>query len=168
MSTEVKPIPDGFNTLSAHLVVGDAEQAIEFYKKAFSAEECVRMPGPDGKGVMHAEMKFGNSMIMMCSEMPAMGAKSPQTIGGSPVTLHLYVEDADKLFNQAVAAGAKVTMPLADMFWGDRYGKLTDPFGHEWSIATHKLDLTPEQIAEASAKAFSGSGSCGASSCGCQ
>ncbi len=132
MTTAVKPIPDGFNTLSAHVVVRGADQAIEFYKKAFGAEEITRIPGPGGKGIMHAELKIGDSMLMMCEEFPDMGAKSPAAIGGSPVTLHLYVQDVDQAFDRAVSAGATVKMPLTDMFWGDRYGKLTDPFGHEW------------------------------------
>lgn len=148
-----KPIPDGFNTVSAHLVIQDAAKAIEFYKKAFGAEEICRMPGPGGHGIMHAEIKIGNSMIMMCDEFPNM-CRSPHTIGGSPVTIHMYVTDADKVWKQAVDAGAEIIMPIADQFWGDRYGKLKDPFGHEWSIATHVEDLSPEQMAQKAAEAF--------------
>jgi uncharacterized glyoxalase superfamily protein PhnB len=162
MTAAAKPIPDGFNTLSAHVVVRGADQAIEFYKKAFGAEEITRIPGPGGKGIMHAELKIGDSMLMMCEEFPDMGAKSPAAIGGSPVTLHLYVQDVDQAFDRAVSAGATVKMPVTDMFWGDRYGRLTDPFGHEWSIATHKQDLTPEEISKGAETAFS------KSSCGCQ
>ncbi len=157
MTAAVKPIPDGFNTLSAHVVVHGADQAIEFYKKAFGAEEITRISGPGGKGIMHAELKIGDSTLMMCEEFPDMGAKSPAAIGGSPVTLHLYVQDADQAFDRAVSAGATVKMPLTDMFWGDRYGRLIDPFGHEWSIATHKQDLTPEQISKGAEQAFSNS-----------
>lgn len=154
MSTKVRAIPEGFHTVSPHIIVKEAGKAIEFYKKAFGAEEVMRMPGPDGKSVMHAEMKIGNSMVMICDEFPEM-CKSPLSIGGSPVTLHLYVEDADAVFQRAVKAGATPTMPLTDMFWGDRYGKLKDPFGHEWSVATHKKDVTPEECAKAAA-AFCG------------
>jgi len=158
----VKAIPEGFNSISAHLVVRDCAKAIEFYKKAFGAEEICQMPMPDGK-IMHAELKFGNSTLMMCEEMPEMGATSPQALNGSAVTVHLYVEDADKVYDRAVEAGATATMPLMDAFWGDRYGKLTDPFGHHWGISTHKKDMTPEEIGQAAAAFFSGQGAkCGA------
>ncbi len=148
MSGKVKAVPDGFNTLSPHIMVRGAGKAIEFYKKAFAAEEVARMPGPDGQSVMHAEMQFGNSRLMLCDEMPREGCScaSPQTAGKTTAVLHLYVENADASFDRAVKAGATVTMPLMDMFWGDRYGQVTDPFGHVWSIATHKQDLTPDQI----------------------
>jgi uncharacterized glyoxalase superfamily protein PhnB len=152
-----KPIPDGFNSVSAHLIVRNCAKAIEFYKKAFGAEEICSMPTPDGK-IMHAELKFGNSTVMMCEEMPEMGATSPQALNGTAVTIHLYVEDADKMYTRAVGAGATATMPIMDAFWGDRYGKLTDPFGHHWSVATHKKDMTPEQIGQAAAEFFSGQG----------
>ena len=128
-------------------------EAIEFYKKAFGAEVKGVMPGPGGK-VMHAEIRIGDSTIMLNDEFPEMGAKSPASIGGSAVTLHVYVPDCDALWNRAVAAGATVTMPLADMFWGDRYGTLTDPYGHKWSIATHKEDLTPEEMGKRGAEAM--------------
>jgi uncharacterized glyoxalase superfamily protein PhnB len=141
-----KPIPDGFNTLSAHIVVKDPAKAIDFYKKAFGAEEIFRMPSPDG-GVMHAELRIGNSVLMIGPEWGDQG-RSPESIGGSPVTLHLYVNDCDKSFDQAVKAGCVTTMPLWDSFWGDRYSKVKDPFGHQWSIATHKEDLSPEQIGQ--------------------
>lgn len=148
MAGKVRAIPEGFGTLSMHIVVRDADKAIDFYKKAFGAEEIVRMPGPDGKTIMHAELKFGNSIMMMCQEMPGMecGTASPETAGKATAVLHLYVEDADALFDRAVKAGAKTIMPMADMFWGDRYGQVGDPFGHVWSIATHKHDYTPEEM----------------------
>ncbi|MCH7721645.1 MAG: VOC family protein [Planctomycetes bacterium] len=148
------PIPEGFHSVNSHIVVQNAAEAIEFYKKAFGAEEIMRMPGPDGKSVMHAELKIGDSIVMICDEFPDMGAHSPKKIGGTPVTLHMYVNDADAVYDRAVKAGATATMPPQDMFWGDRYGKLTDPYGHNWSIATHMKDLTPEQIQEGAAAAF--------------
>jgi uncharacterized glyoxalase superfamily protein PhnB len=147
------PVPPGFHTVTPHLVIRGATEAIEFYKKAFGAEVKGVMPGPGGK-VMHGEIRIGDSTIMLNDEFPEMGAKAPTTLGGSPVNLHIYVPDCDALWNRAVAAGAKVTMPLADMFWGDRYGTLTDPFGHKWSIATHKEDLTPEEIGKRGAEAM--------------
>src|SRR5262245_22832293 len=134
MSTRVKPIPSGFHTLTPHLVVKDAVQAIEFYKKAFGAEEMGRAPGPDGKTLMHAERKIGDSRIFLVDEFPDMNCHGPQSIGGTPVTIHMYVDDVDSAFAKAVAAGATVRMPLTDMFWGDRYGLLADPFGHLWSM----------------------------------
>ena len=149
----VKPIPDGFHTITPHLIIKGAAEAIEFYKKAFGAEEIMRMPSPDGK-LMHAEIKIGDSRLMLADEFPDWGKVGPQSIGGSPVVVHLYVKDCDAAFNQAVEAGAKPTMPPADMFWGDRYGALEDPYGHHWSVATHTQDLTPEQIAEAAGKAM--------------
>jgi len=151
----VKPIPDGFHTITPHIVVKGAAKAIDFYKAAFGAEELGRHAMPDGT-IMHAQLKIGDTMLMLNDEFPAMGAKGPQSIGGTPVTLHLYVQDADKAWERAVKAGATVKMPLADMFWGDRYGLVNDPFGHAWSIATHKADLTPAQIMEASKTAMAG------------
>jgi PhnB protein len=141
----VKPIPNGYHTVTPYLVVKDATSAIDFYKKAFGATELYRMAGPDGR-VMHAEIKIGNSPIMMADEFPEMGARSPQSFGGSPVSIYLYVEDVDALFSQAVAAGAKVTRPVKDQFYGDRSGGLEDPFGHVWYVATHKEDVPPEEI----------------------
>jgi uncharacterized glyoxalase superfamily protein PhnB len=143
----VKPIPDGFHTVTPHLAVRDAAKAIAFYAKAFGAEELYRMPGPGGV-VMHAEMKLGDSIIMLGEESPERGASSPQTIGGSPVSLLIYVKDVDASFARASAAGCMVQMPLEDMFWGDRYGKLQDPFGHQWALATHKEDVSPEEMAK--------------------
>jgi PhnB protein len=153
MST-VKPIPEGFNTITPHLVVRNAGEAIEFYKKAFGAEEIVRMPGPNGEGVMHCELKFGNSILMLNDEFPDMGSLSPLSVGGTSVTLHMYVDDADATAAKAIEAGATVVMPVTDMFWGDRYGMVTDPYGHRWAVATHKVDLTPAEMAEAGKKAM--------------
>ncbi len=153
MPRTVKPIPEGFNTITPHIVCKNASAAIDFYKKAFGAEEIVRMPGPDGKSVMHAELKIGNSRLMLGEEFSDK-CTSPQTLGGSPVTIHLYVENADAAFQRAVKAGATVTMPLMDAFWGDRYGQLTDPFGHVWSIATHMHDYSPEEMEKKMKEAF--------------
>lgn len=151
---KVNPIPEGFTTVTPHIVVRGAAKAIEFYRAAFGAEELCRMPGPDGS-IMHAELRIGNARVMLCDEFPEV-ARSPQSIGGSPVTLHLYVADVDAAAARAVKAGATVTMPIADQFWGDRYGKLRDPFGHSWSVATHIKDPTPEEMQAAMAEAFCG------------
>jgi PhnB protein len=156
MTTRINPIPEGHHTLTPHLVVKGASEAIEFYKRAFGAEELARMPGPDGKGIMHAALKIGDSRLFLVDEFPEMGCVGPQALGGSPVTIHIFVEDVDAIFNQAVSAGAEVRMPLMDAFWGDRYGQLIDPFGHKWSLATHKEDLTPEEISKRAEAAFSG------------
>ena len=152
----VNPIPDGFHTLTPHLTMKDAAAAIEFYKKAFGAVELERHNGPDGKSIMHATLKIGDSRFMLNDEFPEMGGKGPLALGGTPVTLHVAVEAVDEAFARAVAAGAKVTMPLADMFWGDRYGQLEDPFGHKWSLATHIEDVSPEESARRMQKAFGG------------
>ena len=149
--TSVKPIPEGMHTVTPHLVCAGAADAIEFYKKAFGAVELSRMPGADGK-LMHGSIRIGDSVIMLVDEMPDWGMLGPKSLKGSPVKIHLYVEDADSAFDKAVRAGAKVTMPLDDMFWGDRYGKLEDPFGHEWSIGTHKRDVSPEEMQKAMAE----------------
>jgi PhnB protein len=149
MPSKASPIPQGLHTVTPHLVIKGAAKAIDFYKKAFGAEEIVRMPAPDGNLVMHAQLKIGDSMIMLADEFPQGGCnKSPASAGSTTVVLHLYVQDADAVFNKATAAGAKVIMPLMDMFWGDRYGQVSDPFGHVWSIATHKEDLTPQEMAK--------------------
>lgn len=145
MAENVKPVPEGFHTITPHLVVRDAARAIEFYKQAFGAEVRSIHPMPDGK-IMHADLKIGDSIFMLHDEFPSMKVLSPQSLGGSSVTLNLYVEDVDALFNRAASAGAKVVMPVMDMFWGDRYGQLEDPFGHRWSLATHKEDLSSEEI----------------------
>jgi PhnB protein len=143
--SKVSPVPAGFSTVTPYLNVRDCAQALDFYKKAFGAKETVRMPGPGGK-IMHAEIKIGDSHLFLADEMPEWGSKSPLTLGGTATAVLLYVENADALFNQAIDAGAKVAMPLADQFWGDRYGKLMDPFGHEWAVATHLEDLTPAEM----------------------
>ena len=145
MPTSVKPIPEGFHSITPSLVVRDAAKAIDFYKKALGAEELVRMPGPDGK-IMHAELKIGDSIIFLSDENPQAPAKSPQTLGGVTGVLNLYVEDVDKAFQRALDSGAKTSMPVADQFWGDRYGSLVDPFGYTWGLGTHKEDLSPEQM----------------------
>lgn len=147
----VNPVPDGMHTLTPHLVCRDAAAAIAFYQKAFGAVELARLLGPQGK-LMHALLRIGDSPLMLVDEFPDWGAVGPQSLKGSPVTLHLYVEDVDAAVERAVAAGSKLTMPVADMFWGDRYGTLEDPFGHRWPIATHVRDLSPEEI-QAAAKA---------------
>lgn len=154
-----KPIPDGYHSLTPHIVVTDAAQAIDFYKKAFGAQEVTRMSTPDGKAIMHAQMKVGNSTLMMGGEFPPH-CLSPKSRGGSSVTLHFYVENADAAFERAVKAGCNVRMPIADMFWGDRYGVVEDPFGHVWALATHKQDFTPEQIAENAKKFFANAPKC--------
>lgn len=145
MSTQAKPIPSGMHSLTPHLVCARAADAIDFYKKAFGAVELSRLPGPDGK-IMHAMLRIGDSALMLVDEAPKWGMLGPIALKGSPVTIHLYVEDVDAFSARAVAAGAKVTMPLENMFWGDRYGTLEDPFGHRWSIATHVRDVTPEDM----------------------
>lgn len=156
MSTpKVKPIPDGMHSLTPHLICAGAAGAIEFYKNAFNAIEEMRLPGPQGK-LMHAAIRIGDSMLMLADEFPEMGGFGPKSMKGSPVTIHLQVEDVDATVAQAVAAGANVTMPVADMFWGDRYGQLEDPFGHKWSVATHTQDLSPQEIQDGMAKMSEG------------
>ena len=146
---KVSPVPKGYQTVTPGLAVRNAGEAIEFYKKAFGAKEKARMNGPDGRTIMHAEMQIGNSKIMLGEEMPQMGHPSPQALNGTPVNLYVYVKDADKTFAQAVKAGATVTMPVNDAFWGDRFGQVKDPFGHSWSIATHKRNLSPKAMKKA-------------------
>jgi len=145
---KVKAIPDGMHSLTPHLTCAGAAEAIEFYKKAFNAVEMFRLPDPTGK-LMHASVQIGDSWLMLVDDYPQHGVLDPKAFKGSPVTIHLQVEDVDAVFAQAVAAGAKVVMPLADMFWGDRYGQLEDPFGHRWALATHKQDIAPEKILDA-------------------
>lgn len=153
-----KPIPDGFHTVTPHIVVNGAAKAIDFYKKAFGAEEICRMEMPDGSGaIMHAEIKIGDSIVMIAEDFPEMcGGKSrtPTALGATPVTLHVYSENCDKAIEKAAKAGATVTMPAQDMFWGDRYGQVQDPFGHLWSFATHIADPTPDEMMAAAAKMF--------------
>jgi uncharacterized glyoxalase superfamily protein PhnB len=156
----VKPIPDGMHSLTPHLVCNGAAQAIEFYKKAFDAVEMFRLPDRDGK-LVHATLRIGDSMLMLVDEFPAMGARGPRQFGGSPVTIHLSVDDAAATMRRAEVAGATVRMPVTDMFWGALYGVLEDPFGHSWSVATQVRDLTPHQIADAM-KALSHGGDHGA------
>ena len=154
---QVKPIPDGMHTVTPHLVCAGAADAIEFYKKAFKAIAEGRLPGPQGR-LMHAMIRIEGSAVMLVDEMPEWGALGPKSLKGSPVTIHLYVADVDAFVKRAVDAGAKVTMPVADMFWGDRYGKLEDPFGHHWSVATHLLDVTREEMQQAMQKMASQKG----------
>ena len=146
--SKVKAIPDGMHSLTPHLVCRDAAAAIDFYGRAFGAVELFRLPMPNGK-LMHACVRIGDSQLFLVDEMPEHGAHGPQALKGTPVTIHLQVEDADAAFARAMRAGAMVTMPLADMFWGDRYGRVTDPFGHSWSIATHVRDVRPEEMVAA-------------------
>lgn len=145
MARATNPIPDGYHTVTPYLRIRGAAKAIEFYKKAFGAQEICLMPGPGGQ-IGHAEVRIGDSMVMLGDEFPHMQAVGPQTLGGTSVGIHLYVPDTDAAYNRAVAAGAKPAMPPADMFWGDRFAKVIDPFGHEWSIGTHIEDVSPEEM----------------------
>jgi PhnB protein len=145
------PIPEGMHTVTPHLVCAGAGDAIDFYKKAFGATETSRMPGPGGK-LMHASIRIGDSAVMLVDEMPEWGSLGPKALKGSPVVIHLYVDDVDAFTARAAAAGAKITMPVADMFWGDRYGQLEDPFGHRWSVATHVRDVSPADMQQAMQK----------------
>ena len=148
MAGKVKPVPDGYHTLTPYLIVRGGEKAIEFYKKAFGAVEELRLPTPDGK-LMHAQIRIGGAPVLLVDEMPGWGVLGPKALKGSPVTIHLFVADVDAFVARAVKAGAEVTMPVADQFWGDRYGQIRDPFGHSWSVATHVRDLTPAEIGKA-------------------
>ena len=143
--------PEGMHSVTPHLICAGAARAIEFYKEAFGAVEQARLPGPDGR-LMHAAISIGDSTVMLVDEMPEWGALGPKSLKGSPVTIHLYVDDADAFVARAVQAGAKVTMPVADQFWGDRYGVIQDPFGHNWSVATHVRDVSPEEMQAAMKK----------------
>lgn len=142
-----KPIPEGYSTVSPYLAVDDAVEAIEYYKKAFGAEETGRMEAPDGK-IGHAELKIGDSHVMLSDPFPQASTTPPKELGGTSASIFMYVEDVDAVVQKAVDAGATVTMEVEDQFWGDRFGSITDPFGHNWSIATHIEDLTPEEIEE--------------------
>ena len=146
--SKTKPVPEGMRSVTPHLICAGAADAIEFYKKAFGAVELARLPGPQGK-LMHAMIRIGDSAVMLVDEMPQWGALGPKSLKGSPVTIHLYVENVDATVEHAVKAGAKVTMPVDDMFWGDRYGKLEDPFGHHWSVGTHVRDVSMEEMQQA-------------------
>jgi PhnB protein len=149
MSTKpTKPIPDGMHSVTPHLICAGAADAIEFYKKAFNAVEVSRMPGQNGK-LMHASIRIGDSVVMLVDEAPEWGMLGPKALKGSCVTIHLYVDNADAFTARAAGAGAKIIMPVADMFWGDRYGQLEDPFGHRWSVGTHVRDVTPDEMKEA-------------------
>ena len=148
-----KAIPEGFHSVTPMFMFRDARKAIEFYKNAFGAQEHYAMPGPDGTGIMHAEIQIGNSIMMLGEEHPQEQCKSAETAGGSPVSFYLYVENVDAAFRRALEAGAEVMMPLQDMFWGDRTGSVKDPFGYGWTLATHTRDLTQEEIQEG-AQAF--------------
>lgn len=145
MTNKVKPIPEGYHSITPYLIIKGCAEAIEYYKKAFGAKEVMRMDMPGGK-IGHAELLVGNSHIMMADEFPEMGHRSPQTLGGTSVGLALYVEDCDAVFNQAVNSGGKVLKPLQDQFYGDRSGTLEDPFGHQWTVCTHIEDVSPEEM----------------------
>ncbi len=145
MASNVKPIPDGYHSVTPHLIIKDAAAAIEFYKKAFGATELFRMDQPNGK-VAHAEIKIGDSPIMIADEYPDLGYRSPATLGGTPVSIMIYVDDVDTIFEQALAAGGEQQKAVQDQFYGDRSGTLKDPFGHIWHVATHVEDVTPEEM----------------------
>ena len=149
---QVKPIPDGMHTVTPHLICAGAADAIEFYMKAFNAVEMGRLAGPQGK-LLHGAIRIGDSTVMLVDEFPEWGSLGPKSLKGSPVAMHVYVEDVDAFVARATAAGAKITMPLQDMFWGDRYCKLEDPFGHQWSVATHVRDVSRDEMQEAAQKA---------------
>jgi uncharacterized glyoxalase superfamily protein PhnB len=143
-----KAIPEGFHSVTPYITVRDARKAIEFYKRAFNARERYTMPGPGGTGVMHAELQIGDSIMMMGEENPNQPCRSAETMGGSPVSFYIYLENADEAFGNALKAGAVSKMPVQEMFWGDRVGTVQDPFGYEWSLATHTKDLTPRELEE--------------------
>jgi PhnB protein len=146
LTVAVKPIPEGYHSITPMLTVRGADRAIDFYRRAFGAEEIGRMHGPDGKTVMHAELKIGDSRFFLGDEACGMDTRSPQTLGGSPTGMYLYVRDVDEVFHKAVAAGATVKRPLENMFWGDRTGSVLDPYGHTWDLATHREDVPPEEM----------------------
>jgi PhnB protein len=147
-SNPIQPIPEGMHSITPHLVCDGADAAIRFYERAFGATDAARLPGPDGR-LMHGHVRIGDSTVMLVDENRAYGALGPKAVGGTPVTIHLYVDDVDAVYQRAVAAGATPTMPPADMFWGDRYGVLEDPFGHRWSIATHRRDVGAAEMQQA-------------------
>jgi len=153
---KVSAIPKGFERVTPHLIIDGAASAIEFYKKAFDAKEVRRSPAPDGKKLMHAEIKIGESRIFLCDEFPEMGGnfRNPKALGGSSVTIHQYVKNVDKVVEQAARAGATVKMPPMDAFWGDRYAVISDPFGHDWSFATHIKDVKPQEMQKAAEEMF--------------
>lgn len=145
MATKVNPIPSGYHTATPYLTLNDCARAIDFYKRAFGAQEIMRMDGPGGK-VGHAEIRIGDSVVMLSDEMPGAGGRAPKSLGGTTGGIFLYVNDVDSAYKQAVDAGANADMPPANMFWGDRFGRLTDPFGHAWMMATHKEDVAPAEM----------------------
>lgn len=155
MAGKVKPIPEGYSSVTPYLSIKGASDAIEFYKKAFGAKEVMRMAQPDGR-IGHAELQIGDSKIMLADEHPEMDFRSPRALGGTPVMLHLYVEDVDTVVGRAVASGAKVLRPIADQFYGDRSGSVADPYGHVWHVATHKEDLSMEEIGKRAAAQHKG------------
>ncbi len=157
--SEMQAIPEGFSTVTPHLVVDGAAAAIDFYRRALGAEELGRQTVPGGEKLLHATIRIGDSMLMLCDDFPEFGGKSchPRALGGSPITLTLYVEDVDAAMARAIAAGAEETMPAQDMFWGDRYGVVVDPYGHKWAFATHLRDLSQDEIEAAARAAFGGS-----------
>ena len=146
VTPSVRPIPEGYHSVTPALLVRGAAQAIDFYTRAFGARELGRMPAPDGQRIWHAELQIGDARLMLADEFPEMGGHAPESLGGTPVSLHLYVEDADAVIQRAVDAGATVIQPPMDAFWGDRYGRIKDPFGHEWSVATHIEDVSEEEM----------------------
>lgn len=152
--SDVKPVPDGFSTVSVYLVVPRATEAMAFYEKAFGATPGLRMTGPDGDATLHAELQIGDSTIMLTDENPDWNQRSPETLGGSAASLHMYVPDADAAFERAVAAGCEVEYPIDDTFWGDRYGKVRDPYGYTWGIATHKEDLSEDELGRRQSEFF--------------
>ena len=151
----VRPIPEGFHTITPHLICSGAADALAFYQQAFGARELIRLPGPGGK-LMHAQVRIGDSLLMLADAFPEYGSAGPLALNNTPVYLHLYVDDVDSAYARAVEAGAKPLMPPADMFWGDRYGQVEDPFGHRWSLATHQRDMTPEQMMEEMGRTMGG------------
>jgi PhnB protein len=146
MAKKVKPVPDGYHTATPYLILSGAAKALDYYQRAFGAQELMRMASPDGQHIMHAEIRIGDSPIMLADEYPDMGYRSPKAYGGTPVSLMLYVDDVDKVFKQALAAGGKELRPLADQFYGDRTGTLEDPFGHVWTVATHVEDVSESEM----------------------
>ncbi len=158
MTKSVRPIPEGYHSVTPYLIVGDAAGAIAFYKEAFGATERMRMPSPGGK-VGHAEIEIGGSCIMLADEFPAIGARGPKAFGGSPVSLHVYVEDVDGTVRRALAAGAKEVRPVKDQFYGDRLGTVEDPFGHTWHISTHKEDVPADELKRRAEQAMGQGGS---------
>ncbi|HET9179508.1 MAG TPA: VOC family protein [Terriglobia bacterium] len=152
MSSNVRAIPEGYHSVTPYLIVKGAAKAIEFYKQAFGAVETLRMPQPDGR-IGHAELKIGNSTIMLADEFPERNIRGPESLGGTPVMMHLYIEDVDTVAQRAVAAGAKEMRPVQNQFYGDRSGMFADPFGHQWNISTHVEDLSPEEIGKRAAAA---------------